>query len=206
MQQGWACLGWGRLGRRKWPSARRVAELWAGKLGAAVERLVGTEISLEWSSEESGGLALKEREERKLLLDPSSPPTKALNGAEPNYHSLPSARTDEQALLSSILAKTASNIIDVSAADSQGMEQHEYMDRARQYSTRLAVLSSSLTHWKKLPPLPSLTSQPHQVLASEPIPFSDLQQVSRIAAYAYSALSQIRVDAKEELVVQFGIP
>uniref|UniRef100_A0A8C9GXR0 Ragulator complex protein LAMTOR1 n=1 Tax=Piliocolobus tephrosceles TaxID=591936 RepID=A0A8C9GXR0_9PRIM len=121
----------------------------------------------------------QDREERKLLLDPSSPPTKALNGAEPNYHSLPSARTDEQALLSSILAKTASNIIDVSAADSQGMEQHEYMDRARQYSTRLAVLSSSLTHWKKLPPLPSLTSQPHQVLASEPIPFSDLQQQFR---------------------------
>uniref|UniRef100_A0A8C9QMC9 Ragulator complex protein LAMTOR1 n=1 Tax=Spermophilus dauricus TaxID=99837 RepID=A0A8C9QMC9_SPEDA len=153
----------------------------------------------------------QDREEWKLLLDPIG--SEALNGAEPNYHSLPSARTDEQALLSSILAKTASNIIDVSAADSQGMEQHEYMDRARQYSTRLAVLSSSLTHWKKLPPLwkklpllPSLTSQPHQVLASEPIPFSDLQQVSRIAAYAYSALSQIRVDAKEELVVQFGIP
>jgi hypothetical protein len=44
------------------------------------------------------------------------------------------------------------------------------------------------------------------VLASEPIPFSDLPQVSRIAAYAYSALSQIHVDAKEELVLQFGIP
>uniref|UniRef100_A0A7M4FKG5 Ragulator complex protein LAMTOR1 n=1 Tax=Crocodylus porosus TaxID=8502 RepID=A0A7M4FKG5_CROPO len=70
-----------------------------------------------------------------------------------------------------------SNIIDVSAADSQGMEQHEYMDRARQYSTRLAMLSNNLTHWKKLPPLPSLTSQPHQVLASEPVPFADLQQV-----------------------------
>lgn len=147
----------------------------------------------------------QDREESKPLLSHNTP-TKALNGAEPNYHSLPSARTDEQALLSSILAKTASNIIDVSAADSQGMEQHEYMDRARQYSTRLAVLSSSLTHWKKLPPLPSLTSQPHQVLASEPVPFSDLQQVSRIAAYAHSALCQIRVDAKEELVVQFGIP
>uniref|UniRef100_A0A7N9CZR9 Ragulator complex protein LAMTOR1 n=1 Tax=Macaca fascicularis TaxID=9541 RepID=A0A7N9CZR9_MACFA len=160
----------------------------------------------DYNESPDDGEVNEDREERKLLLDPSSPPTKALNGAEPNYHSLPSARTDEQALLSSILAKTASNIIDVSAADSQGMEQHEYMDRARQYSTRLAVLSSSLTHWKKLPPLPSLTSQPHQVLASEPIPFSDLQQVSRIAAYAYSALSQIRVDAKEELVVQFGIP
>ncbi|XP_064266953.1 ragulator complex protein LAMTOR1-like [Passer domesticus] len=99
-----------------------------------------------------------------------------------------------------------SNIIDVSAADSQGMEQHEYMDRARQYSTRLAMLSNNLTHWKKLPLLPSLTNQPHQVLASDPVPFADLQQVSRIAAYAFSALSQIRVDAKEELVVQFGIP
>lgn len=52
-------------------------------------------------------------------------------------------------------------------------------------STRLAMLSSSLTHWKKLPPLPSLTSQPHQVLASEPIPFSDLQQVSHPSLCPY---------------------
>uniref|UniRef100_A0A8C3Q5P5 Uncharacterized protein n=2 Tax=Geospiza parvula TaxID=87175 RepID=A0A8C3Q5P5_GEOPR len=87
----------------------------------------------------------------------------------------------------------------------QGMEQHEYMDRARQYSTRLAMLSNNLTHWKKLPLLPSLTNQPHQVLASDPVPFADLQQVSRIAAYAFSALSQIHVDAKE-LVVQLSIP
>uniref|UniRef100_A0A803V3B7 Ragulator complex protein LAMTOR1 n=2 Tax=Ficedula albicollis TaxID=59894 RepID=A0A803V3B7_FICAL len=146
-------------------------------------------------------------EETKRLLEPAaSPPNKVLNGAEQSYHNLPSARTDEQAMLSSILAKTAINIIDVSAADSQGMEQHEYMDRARQYSTRLAMLSNNLTHWKKLPLLPSLTNQPHQVLASDPVPFADLQQVSRIAAYAFSALSQIRVDAKEELVVQFGIP
>nr|XP_023965157.2 LOW QUALITY PROTEIN: ragulator complex protein LAMTOR1 [Chrysemys picta bellii] len=147
-----------------------------------------------------------QEEETKRLLEPVSPPNKVLNGADQNYPSVPSARTDEQAMLSSILAKTATNIIDVSAADSQGMEQHEYMDRARQYSTRLAMLSNNLTHWKKLPPLPSLTSQPHQVLASETVPYPDLQQVSRIAAYAFSALSQIRVDAKEELVVQFGIP
>ncbi|KAK4829159.1 hypothetical protein QYF61_002424 [Mycteria americana] len=247
--------------------------------------------------------ASDQEEETKRLLEPAaSPPNKVLNGAEQSYPNLPSARTDEQAMLSSILAKTAINIIDVSAADSQGMEQHEYMDRARQYSTRLAMLSNNLTHWKKLPLLPSLTNQPHQVLASDPVPFADLQQVrgwgpalprsrpprrsaevrggrsvlvpeerrcrepwqlwqrplqlvcsspavpedpgrvpaaalavfgsarprqrsadatgragapvsvevgvpvSRIAAYAFSALSQIRVDAKEELVVQFGIP
>lgn len=31
-------------------------------------------------------------------------------------------------------------------------------------------------------------------------------QVSKVAAYAYSAISQIKVDAKEDLVVQFAIP
>lgn len=52
------------------------------------------------------------------------------------------------------------------------------------------------------PPPPGLPSH-LSVCSSLPVPLS---QVSRIAAYAYSALSQIRVDAKEELVVQFGIP
>lgn len=111
-----------------------------------------------------------------LLLDPSSSPTKAFNGADPSYHSLPSTHIDEQPLLSPILTKAASNIITVSAADSQGMKQHEYLGWARENGTHLAVLSS-LTHWKKLQPLPSLTSQSHQVLVSEPIPFSDLYQV-----------------------------
>uniref|UniRef100_A0A8D0LCE1 Ragulator complex protein LAMTOR1 n=1 Tax=Sphenodon punctatus TaxID=8508 RepID=A0A8D0LCE1_SPHPU len=120
-----------------------------------------------WSAPQPG--SDREPWETKRLLEPAaSPPNKVLNGAEQNCYSLPSSRTDEQAMLSSILAKTAINIIDVSAADSQGMEQHD---------TRLAMLSSNLTQWKKLPPLPSLTSQPHQVLASDPVPFADLQQV-----------------------------
>lgn len=119
---------------------------------------------------------------------------------------MPSARNDEQALLTSILTKTAQIIIDVSAADSPVMmEQHEYMDKARQYSTKLAMLSNSLPQ-KKAAALPSLTSQPHQVLASDLVPYSDVQQVSKVAAYAYSAISQIKVDAKEDLVVQFAIP
>lgn len=117
------------------------------------------------------------------------------------------------------------------------------------FSTKLAVLSNSLPHKKALT-LPSLTTQPHQVLASDLVPYLDIQQVrvhcwlylgqvcfvicvvvmslnseyfhfflqiiyiftfyflqvSKIAAYAYSAISQIKVDAKEELVVQFAIP
>ncbi|XP_034556573.1 ragulator complex protein LAMTOR1 [Notolabrus celidotus] len=145
----------------------------------------------------------QDHDERKPLIPP--PVSKPPNGTDWITTSVPSARTDEQALLTSILTKTAQNIIDVSAADSVMMEQHEYMDKARQYSTKLAVLSNSLPQKKALA-LPSLTSQPHQVLASDLVPYSDVQQVSKIAAYAYSAISQIKVDAKEELVVQFAIP
>ncbi|XP_060744460.1 ragulator complex protein LAMTOR1 [Tachysurus vachellii] len=143
-------------------------------------------------------------DERKPLIPHPNPDSKPPNGTERNPANISSTRTDEQALLS-IINKTAQNIIDVSAADSQGMEQHEYMDKARQYSTKLALLSSTLSQ-KKPPPLPSLTSQPHQVLASDLVPNSDIQQVCKVAAYAYSAISQIKVDAKEELVVQFAIP
>lgn len=53
-------------------------------------------------------LLFTQEEETKRLLEPAaSPPNKVLNGAEQSYHNLPSARTDEQAMLSSILAKTA---------------------------------------------------------------------------------------------------
>lgn len=53
-------------------------------------------------------LPFTQEEETKRLLEPAaSPPNKVLNGAEQSYHNLPSARTDEQAMLSSILAKTA---------------------------------------------------------------------------------------------------
>ena len=44
------------------------------------------------------------------------------------------------------------------------------------FSTKLAVLSNSLPQKKALT-LPSLTSQPHQVLASDLVPYSDVQQV-----------------------------
>uniref|UniRef100_A0A672PAZ3 Ragulator complex protein LAMTOR1 n=1 Tax=Sinocyclocheilus grahami TaxID=75366 RepID=A0A672PAZ3_SINGR len=150
------------------------------------------------------GSFVQDDPKKPLIPDPNlnKIPT---NGSDRNADSLPSNRTDEQALLTTILQRTALNIIDVSAVISQGLEQHEYMDRARQYSTKLEVLSRTLSQ-KKPVSLPSLTSQPHQVLAADLVSYADVQQVSKIAAYAYSAISQIKVDAKEELVVQFAIP
>jgi len=41
--------------------------------------------------------------------------------------------TDEQSALNKILQQTATNVIDVAALDSHNLEQHEYVERARQY-------------------------------------------------------------------------
>lgn len=49
----------------------------------------------------------QDRDERKPLIPHPNPDSKPSNGTERNCASLPSARTDEQALLSSILTKTA---------------------------------------------------------------------------------------------------
>ncbi|KAM9319033.1 ragulator complex protein LAMTOR1 isoform 2-T2 [Pholidichthys leucotaenia] len=155
-------------------------------------------------SSENDTRSEKDEREREPLINPNAA-NKPPNGNEWMTPNVSSVKTDEQALLTAILTKTAQNIIDVSAADSVVIENIEYMDKARQYSTKLAVLSTSMPQKKALV-LPSLTSQPHQVLASDLVPYSDVQQVSKIAAYAYSAISQIKVDAKEELVVQFAIP
>uniref|UniRef100_A0A8C2E3Z9 Ragulator complex protein LAMTOR1 n=1 Tax=Cyprinus carpio TaxID=7962 RepID=A0A8C2E3Z9_CYPCA len=150
------------------------------------------------------GSFVQDGSKKPLIPDPNLDrnPT---NGSDRNADSLPSSCTDEQTLHKDILQRTALDIIDVSAVISQGLEQHEYMDRARQYSTKLGVLNRTLSQ-KKPVPLPSLSSHPQQVLAADLVSYADIQQVSKIAAYAYSAISQIKVDAKEELVVQFAIP
>uniref|UniRef100_A0A803JG43 Ragulator complex protein LAMTOR1 n=1 Tax=Xenopus tropicalis TaxID=8364 RepID=A0A803JG43_XENTR len=83
-------------------------------------------------------------EREHLLPQSQSLPNKAPNESEQNSTNNPSARTDEQAMLSRILAKTAQNIIDVSAVESQGMEQHECMDRARQYRSLRSLLTPSV--------------------------------------------------------------
>uniref|UniRef100_A0A8C3H7B8 Ragulator complex protein LAMTOR1 n=1 Tax=Chrysemys picta bellii TaxID=8478 RepID=A0A8C3H7B8_CHRPI len=131
--------------------------------------------------------------ETKRLLEPVSPPNKVLNGADQNYPSVPSARTDEQAMLSSILAKTATSVLpggaDCTAGDSARWELTAGSLLSPGSSTRLAMLSNNLTHWKKLPPLPSLTSQPHQVLASETVPYPDLQQVRSLGQGYQRSLS-----------------
>ncbi|VCX42615.1 unnamed protein product [Gulo gulo] len=58
----------------------------------------------------------------------------------------------------------------MSAVDFQGMEQHEHMEPAKQYSTYSAVLSIRLTHWKKLPPHLLSPASPSKCWPANPSP------------------------------------
>ncbi|NWU93720.1 LTOR1 protein, partial [Upupa epops] len=146
----------------------------------------------------------KEEETKRLLEPAASPPSKVLNGAEQSYHNLPSARTDEQAMLSSILAKTAIGS-PPSLSEGSLITQGVLFPLSRGGF----LLGSSSTPYflgLSLPPRASLKDSPRPLGGVSRWQCPLAPQVSRIAAYAFSALSQIRVDAKEELVVQFGIP
>ncbi|EPY83415.1 ragulator complex protein LAMTOR1-like protein, partial [Camelus ferus] len=123
-------------------------------------RRVNKKLSRGCCSSSENADSDQDQEERKPQLEPSGAPSKAFNGAEPSHHGLPSARADEQALLSSILTQTARSIIDMSAADTQGVEQPEYMGQTRQYNRHLVVLSSSRTPCRKLPPGCSILNAP----------------------------------------------
>ncbi|XP_053399734.1 ragulator complex protein LAMTOR1-like [Mercenaria mercenaria] len=55
---------------------------------------------------------------------------------------------DERSALSRILHKTASDTVDVSAAEGRGLEQHEFHDKARQY--RFVIIDFDKSIIKKL--------------------------------------------------------
>jgi len=129
---------------------------------------------------------------------------------ETHIHSQPSVpqpKGDEQSALTRILHKTASNVIDVSAVEGRAIEQHEFHDKARQYSNRVnMVLASSgrAKHYK--PPLPSGVAAPTIVLSSQPISVADIDLITTSAAKASQALKSVKVEHKEDLVVPFGVP
>uniref|UniRef100_H3AXK0 Ragulator complex protein LAMTOR1 n=1 Tax=Latimeria chalumnae TaxID=7897 RepID=H3AXK0_LATCH len=149
-----------------------------------------------------------DREERNPLLNPvANPSSKASNGADRSYTSIAPTRTDEQALLSSILTKTALNLFSVRSVSGSGWGVHGYRGKRNGSILRMVMLWCGLDTYFKLPPLRLwLSSGPLHLLSLKRRFCVFLFQVAKIAAYAFSALSQVRIDAKEELVVQFAIP
>lgn len=146
----------------------------------------------------------RQASERDPLLRGSSAPI--ANGQRPvddalNHSSGPISRTDEQSLLSRILHQTAHKVIDVSSTEPHSIERTEYMERSRQYMSKLSTVNGSTVHNPSN--LPSGVKAPQSVLASEPIPQGDITFAIQAAKGADASLSGFHVEPRDALVVQF---
>lgn len=148
-------------------------------------------------------------ERTHLLVDPVSNNTNIQRVQSDDFIGCYSAslpkKTDEQSALNRILQETAANVIDVAALESHNLEHHEYLDRVKHYTQKL----QSVSRWtppRRPPCLLVDIPAPEKLLAAEPVTKQDLQLVFKAVEEANSAVVEIRVEHKEDLVVPFRIP
>lgn len=141
------------------------------------------------------------------LLNPSARPAAPQSFGETHIKTLISQQKgDEQSSISRIINITESNVIDVTQVGGKGIEQHEYHDKARQYSNRIsAVLSGSYKTKMFKPFLPIGVSAPQPILASQPILFADVELITNATAEAAKAMREVRVDHREDLIAHFTV-
>ncbi|XP_077558999.1 late endosomal/lysosomal adaptor, MAPK and MTOR activator 1 [Haemaphysalis longicornis] len=113
------------------------------------------------------------------------------------------AKGDDQNALNRIIHQTAANVIDVSALDSQ-LEQHEYLNRGRQYSQRVSLLALPAAGAPCL--LDSGGAPPQEVLARPPLAPAHLHRVDALIERVQQVLADVQVEHKEDLVVQLCSP
>lgn len=154
------------------------------------------------------GYETDEPRETDRLINPANgqPPHQHLGESQTVPKEPLQPKRDEQSALSRILHKTASDTVDVSATEGRGIEQHEFHEKARQYSNKVNMILASSGKGRQLKAsLPNGVSAPQIVLASQPISLSDIELITTAAQKASQAMKEVKVEHKEDLVVPFGV-
>lgn len=145
-------------------------------------------------------------ERTTLLGNPvSNTSNRSFQSTEQNSHTkfTNGQKSDQQAAVSRILHQTACNVIDVSAMNTHHLEQHECLDRAHLYKQRVSSAQCFDGKYKKNALLSDLPA-PEDLLSRDPPSLADLKLLNNASEQVIKALSGIKVEHKEELVVQFG--
>ncbi|XP_076468471.1 ragulator complex protein LAMTOR1-like [Babylonia areolata] len=160
-----------------------------------------------FSSDEDKTTGSQEPHERSPLLDPNPNVAAPIPGTQPGQaYTQEREKGDEQSAMARILTQNAQAVIDV-ASNETLIEQHEYHDRARQYSSRLKMLlaNSGKQGMYKLA-LPNGITTPQSVLAAPPVSPAEIQLICNASEKFSKAVRDVRVQHREDLVVSFGVP